>query len=88
MIDAKNLFAIYLPINSLNDITFSHKLNLKIIVSMLLNIFIISLLGFVTLYVLRGIGMITFISGGVITILLMTMIISGLTWGILKTRRY
>ncbi|MEY4518564.1 MAG: hypothetical protein RLZZ499_1163 [Cyanobacteriota bacterium] len=55
---------------------------------MLLNIFIISLLGFVTLYVLRGIGMITFISGGVITILLMTMIISGLTWGILKTRRY
>jgi hypothetical protein len=55
---------------------------------MLLNIFIISLLGFVTLYVLRGIGMITFISGGVITILLMTTMISGLTWGILKTRRY
>jgi hypothetical protein len=55
---------------------------------MLLNIFIISLLGFVTLYVLRGIGMITFISGGVITILLMATVISGLTWGILKTRRY
>jgi hypothetical protein len=55
---------------------------------MLLNIFIISLLGFVTLYVLRGIEMITFISGGVITALLMTTLISGLTWGILKTRRY
>jgi hypothetical protein len=55
---------------------------------MLLNILIISLIGFVTLYVFRGIGMITFISGGVITALLMTAIISGLTWGILKTRRY
>jgi hypothetical protein len=55
---------------------------------MLLNILIISFIGFVTLYVFRGIGMITFISGGVITGLLMTAIISGLTWGILKTRRY
>jgi hypothetical protein len=55
---------------------------------MLLNILIISLIGFVTLYVFRGIGMITFISGGVITGLLMIAVISGLTWGILKTRRY
>ncbi|MCC0178971.1 hypothetical protein I4641_18545 [Waterburya agarophytonicola K14] len=55
---------------------------------MLLNIFFISLMGFITLYVLRGIGMITFISGGMITGLLMTAVISGLTWGILKTKRY
>ncbi|MEM8830095.1 MAG: hypothetical protein AAGE96_12160 [Cyanobacteria bacterium P01_G01_bin.19] len=55
---------------------------------LLANIFFISLMGFLTLYVLRGIGMITFISGGIIIILLMTAIVSGLTWGILKTMRY
>ena len=55
---------------------------------MLPNIFFMSLMGFVTLYILRGIGMITFISGGIITILLVTAIVSGLSWGILKTRRY
>ncbi|MDJ0571773.1 MAG: hypothetical protein QNJ53_22395 [Pleurocapsa sp. MO_192.B19] len=41
-----------------------------------------------TLYILRGIGLITFLPGGMITILLMTAVISGLSWGILKTRRY
>ncbi len=55
---------------------------------MLLNIFFMSLMGFITLYILRGIGMITFISGGIIIVLLMTAVISGLTWGILQTRRY
>ena len=55
---------------------------------MLPKIFLLSSLGFATLYILRGIGLITFIAGGVITLLLMTMVISGLTWGILKTRRY
>lgn len=55
---------------------------------MLPNIFFISLMGFITLYILRGIGMITFISGGIIAILLMTAVVSGLSWGILKTRRY
>jgi hypothetical protein len=55
---------------------------------MLLNLFFISLIGFITLYSLRGIGFITFLPGGVISILLMTTIISGLTWGIIKTRRY
>lgn len=45
-------------------------------------------MAFVALYLLRGIGIITFLPGGVITILLMTVIVSGLTWGILKTRRY
>ncbi len=55
---------------------------------MLLNIFFISLMGFMTLYILRGIGLITFLPGGMITILLMTAVISGLSWGILKTRRY
>ena len=55
---------------------------------MLPNIFFISLMGFIALYLLRGIGMITFIPGGIIMALLMTAVISGLTWGILKTQRY
>ena len=55
---------------------------------MLLNIFFISLMGFIALYILRGIGFITFLPGGVITILLLIAIISGLIWGIAKTRRY
>ena len=55
---------------------------------MLLRVFFLSLIGFATLYVLRGIGLITFISGGIITVLLLSTVISGLTWGILKTKRY
>jgi hypothetical protein len=55
---------------------------------MLIQLFFISLIGFITLYILRGIGFITFLPGGVISTLLMTTIISGLTWGIIKTRRY
>lgn len=55
---------------------------------MLLNIFFVSLMGFITLYVLRGIGMITFIPGGAIAMLLLATVISGLAWGIVKTRRY
>ncbi|MEL6496029.1 MAG: hypothetical protein AAFQ41_13045 [Cyanobacteria bacterium J06623_7] len=55
---------------------------------MLLKIFFFSFIGFACLYVLRGIGLITFISGGIISIMLITAIISGLTWGILKTKRY
>ncbi len=55
---------------------------------MLPNIFFSSLMGFIALYYLRGIGFITFLPGGIISILLMTAVISGLTWGILKTRRY
>ncbi|MEM7590667.1 MAG: hypothetical protein AAF383_03955 [Cyanobacteria bacterium P01_A01_bin.83] len=45
-------------------------------------------MGFIALYLLRGIGLITFLPGGVISALLMTAMISGITWGILKTRRY
>jgi len=52
------------------------------------NIFFISLISFVALYILRGIGFITFLPGGIITILFMTAVISGLSWGIIKTRRY
>ncbi len=55
---------------------------------MLFKIFSMSLVGFVTLYLFRGIGMITFVPGGIITFLLMTAVISGLSWGIWKTRRY
>ena len=55
---------------------------------LLLNIFFISLMGFIALYILRGIGLLAFIPGGTIMALLMMAIISGLTWGILKTKRY
>lgn len=55
---------------------------------MLTKIFSMSLMGFITLYILRGIGLITFLPGGIISLALMTAVISGLTWGILKTRRY
>jgi hypothetical protein len=54
----------------------------------MLKVFFISLIGFFSLYILRGLGFLTFISGGVIAALLMATIISGLTWGILLTRRY
>ena len=55
---------------------------------LLSNLFFISLMGFLALYFLRGIGLITFISGGIITGLLAIAVISGLAWGIAKTRRY
>lgn len=55
---------------------------------MLPKIFFNSLMGFIALYLLRGIGLITFLPGGVILALLMTAVISGIAWGILKTRRY
>ena len=55
---------------------------------MLPNLFFISLMGFFALYFLRGIGLITFISGGVIIALLAIAVVSGLAWGIVKTRRY
>ena len=54
---------------------------------MLLNVFFLSLIGFATLYILRGIGLITFLAGGVIMALLMTAVISGLTWSILKNEK-
>ncbi|MEL6439787.1 MAG: hypothetical protein AAFQ80_11100 [Cyanobacteria bacterium J06621_8] len=55
---------------------------------MLQNIFLMSLAGFLVLYILRGIGWLTFLPGGIISALLLMTIISGLTWGILKIRRY
>ena len=64
------------------------RANFRNIRVMLSKIFYLSLMSFLFLYLLRGIGMITFLSGGVIMILLLTAVISGLTWGILKTRRY
>ncbi len=54
----------------------------------LLNLFFLSSMGFITLYVLRGIGFLTFIPGGTIMTLGMSAVISGLALGILKTRRY
>ena len=63
----------------------SNSDNLKF---MLAKIFILSAIAFLTLYILRGIGMLTFISGGAISLLLMAVIISGLGWGIVKTWRY
>ena len=64
------------------------RYNIKNVWLMLSKIFYLSLMGFIFLYLLRGIGMITFLPGGVIMILLIAAVISGLTWGILKTSRY
>ena len=64
------------------------RANVKNVRVMLNKIFYLSLVSFIFLYLLRGIGIITFLSGGVIMMLLLTAVISGLSWGILKTRRY
>ena len=64
------------------------RANFKNVRVMLNKIFYLSLVSFLFLYLLRGIGIVTFLSGGVIMFLLLTAVISGLSWGILKTRRY
>ncbi|MGF1539495.1 MAG: hypothetical protein ACFCU5_03435 [Pleurocapsa sp.] len=55
---------------------------------MLSKIFFISLSIFIVLYLLRGFGLLTFLPGGVVTIWLPIAVISGLIWGIKKTRRF
>jgi hypothetical protein len=51
-------------------------------------IFAISLAVTVFVYVLRGFGVLTFIPGGVLWLLILLTIGTGIVYGIQKTRRY
>ena len=43
---------------------------------------------FLFVYLLRGFGIISFLPGGIILLLLLITIFSGLMWGITATKRY
>jgi hypothetical protein len=51
-------------------------------------VFAISLAVTVFVYVLRGLGILTFIPGGVLWLLILLTIGTGIVYGIQKTRRY
>lgn len=53
-----------------------------------LKVFLISLIAFILIYLLRGFGIVTFLPGGIILVLLLIALSSGLIWGIKKTRRF
>ncbi|MDJ0635301.1 MAG: hypothetical protein QNJ34_19070 [Xenococcaceae cyanobacterium MO_188.B29] len=55
---------------------------------MFLKFFALSLLSFLVVYIFRGLGILGFLPGGFILFLLLTTIVSGLAWGIQKTRRF
>ncbi len=50
--------------------------------------FFSSLTLFLIFYFLRGLGILSFVPGGIILLLLLITLISGLAWGIKKTLRY
>ena len=50
--------------------------------------FLISLVSFIIVYILRGLGFLSFLPGGIIILLLLITLGSGLAWGIRKTIRY
>ena len=56
--------------------------------SLISKIFIGSALIFTFIYLLRGMGILSFIPGGSILVLLFITISAGLTWGIMATLRY
>jgi hypothetical protein len=56
--------------------------------SVLLKVFFISLIAFVLIYLLRGFRIVTFLPGGIILVLLLITLTSGLIWGIKKTRKF
>lgn len=56
--------------------------------SLLYKTFTYSAIAFIVAYLLRGIGILSFIPGGIILLLLLTTIVSGLMWGIMATLRY
>ncbi len=56
--------------------------------SVQLKVFLISLIAFVLIYLLRGFRIITFLPGGILLVLLLIALCSGLIWGIKKTRRF
>lgn len=55
---------------------------------MLSRLFFASLIGFLILYILRGIRIITFIPGGIILVLLLLTLFIGIFLGIKKTKAY
>ncbi len=50
--------------------------------------FITSLAIFVIFYILRGFDVLSFLPGGIILLLLLITLSSGLAWGIKRTLRY
>lgn len=50
--------------------------------------FIFSTTGFFFVYLSRGLGILSFIPGSVILLLLLIAVVSGLVWGIVGTLRY
>ncbi len=50
--------------------------------------FITSLAIFVIVYILRGFDVLSFLPGGIILLLLLITLSSGLAWGIKRTLRY
>ena len=56
--------------------------------SLLSKTFIYSALIFIFVYLLRGFGILSFIPGGIILLLLLITIATGLMWGIVSTLRY
>jgi hypothetical protein len=56
--------------------------------SVSLKVFLISLIAFVLIYLLRGFRIVTFLPGGILLVLLLIALCSGLIWGIKKTRRF
>ena len=55
---------------------------------MLLKVFTFSLISFLVVYILRGLGILGFLPGGFILVCLLITLVSGLGWGIQKTRRF
>jgi hypothetical protein len=55
---------------------------------LLFKTFILSAIAFFGVYFLRGLGWLSFLPGGLILLLLLISLGSGLTWGIVKTRKY
>jgi hypothetical protein len=52
---------------------------------MLFKCFLFFLASFLSIYLLTGFGILTFLPGGILLILLMLTIFTGLIWGIRKT---
>lgn len=55
---------------------------------MLQKLFAYSLISFLVIYILRGFGILGFLPGGFILLGLLVTLVSGLAWGIQKTRRF
>jgi hypothetical protein len=56
--------------------------------SLLSKAFIYSAITFFLVYFLRGFGILSFMPGGIILLLLLITLSTGLIWGILATLRY